>query len=147
MSSDVNEPEESHAPTVVTRYNGSERRRAYRETATHPVKVYDERAEKYFAGRTSNASNEGALLILQRTMPIAAGDRLHVAIAFRREDVVVHQDAMIPSEVVRVAPVDSFTQAVAVRFLEAGALMHESPDASVATVSARPARESVQRAA
>ncbi len=109
------------AATVVTRYVGQERRGIDRDYTTHPVKIYDERADKYFAGRTSNTSRTGALLILQRSMPIAAGDEFCVAIARTADEVVVGQEAMIPAEVLRVTPIDAFTQAIAVRFLvEAG---------------------------
>ncbi len=110
------------AATVVTRYIGRERRGIDRDCSTHPVKIYDERADKYFAGRTSNTSRTGALLILQRSMPIAAGDEFCVAIARTTDEVVVGHNEMIPAEVLRVTPIDAFTQAIAVRFLvEAGA--------------------------
>jgi len=104
--------------TIVTRPVGRERRTNPRDYATHPVKVYDERADKYFAGRASNTSPNGALLILKRTMPIASGDNLSVALARTTDDVVFGQDELIPSEVLRVTPIDAFTQAIAVRFME-----------------------------
>lgn len=105
------------AVTVVTRQVDTERRLADRNCVTHPVKIHDERADKYFAGRTSNTSRNGALLILQRSMPIAAGDEFCIAIARTVNDVVVGQHEMVPAEVLRVTSIDAFTQAVAVRFL------------------------------
>ncbi len=108
----------SEIGTIVTRPIGRERRTNPRDYATHPVKVYDERADKYFAGRASNTSRDGALLVLQRAMPIASGDNLSIAIARTADDVVFGDDELIPSEVLRVTPIDAFTQAVAVRFME-----------------------------
>ena len=110
--------EASEIGTIVTRPIGRERRTNQRNYATHPVKVYDERADKYFAGRASNTSPDGALLVLQRAMPIASGDNLSIAIARTADDVVFGEDDLIPSEVLRVTPIDAFTQAVAVRFME-----------------------------
>ncbi len=113
-------------PTVITtRYAGSERRRAARDTGTHPVKVYDERAEKYYAGRTSNTSETGALLVLQRSVPIAAGDAISVAVARTSNEMVIGQDTLIPSTVVRTMSIDAFTQAVAVRYTDVNILSQE----------------------
>lgn len=122
--------------TVVTRYVGDERRAGARDRSTHPVKVYHETADKYYAGRTSNTSPYGALLVVQRSMPIASGDQLSVAIARTSQDVVMGHDEMIASEVVRVTPIDPFTQAVAVRFAESVVNADYAPEVGLAPQAA-----------
>lgn len=97
-------------------HTGSERRRHDRTCELHPAKVYDERAEKFFGAETCDISVSGALLKVNRTMPVRAGDVFDVGIAWTPSDVVIATEGLTRSRVVRVTPIDRFSQAVAVEY-------------------------------
>ncbi|MBL1218082.1 MAG: PilZ domain-containing protein [Planctomycetes bacterium] len=102
-----------------------ERRSEERWVAVKPAKVYDRRADRYFTAQTCNLSQGGALLKIVRSMPIAAGDPLTITIGEAAEGPVVAQDQMVESKVIRVIPMDPYTQAVAVQYKQAN---HETAD-------------------
>lgn len=123
------------------------RRTGRRRTTVRPAKIFDSRAERYFSARTTNLSDDGAMLIINRSMPIARGDAFEIGIletqpgdtssasasgkaggpedpsdtvgCFSDEGVLKRRQAFRPALVVRVMPIDAHTQAVAVRFNDA----------------------------
>ncbi|MFG0328350.1 MAG: PilZ domain-containing protein [Phycisphaerales bacterium] len=95
----------------------SDRRRHPRRIEIHPAKIYDGRAERFFAGETANVSESGALLKVARTMPIHAGVEIEVGVDVSR-DGILSRRSFLPAQVVRVTPIDRFSQAIAVRFKE-----------------------------
>lgn len=107
---------------------GQDRRTSPRISAAHAAKVFDPRAQRYHPAQTCNVSASGALLKVQRSMPVMSGDRLDVAIdaddATRR---VLALGDFVPSRVVRVMAIDRFSQAVAVQFHAASDLPAEDP--------------------
>lgn len=107
-----------------------ERRSEERWITIKPAKVYDHRADRYFAAQTCNLSVGGALLKVVRSMPIAAGDRLNVTIGDVAEGPVIALDNTVESKVVRVTPMDPYTQAVAVQYRQAN---HNTADLIPAT--------------
>ncbi len=96
----------------------SDRRTARRSEVHWPAKVFAVRADKYFPAETCNTSSSGVLLKVGRSLPVAPGDYLDVALGQEQEHTaVVPRDGMISARVVRVAPMDSLSQAVALHFL------------------------------
>ncbi len=108
---------------------GQDRRMSPRMSVAHGAKVFDPRAQRYHAAQTCNISATGALLKVQRSMPVMSGDRLDVAIdaddATRR---VLALGDFVPSRVVRVMAIDRFSQAVAVQFHAASDLPADQAD-------------------
>ena len=120
-----------------------ERRNSPRVCAVRPAKVYDPRAERYHVAETCNLSATGALLKVHRAMPIAAGDRLEVGILgpARGDSPVLDGRDLLASRVVRVVPMDRFSQAIAVEFAQPDAAT--LPDVSIPfdRAHARPQRQ------
>ncbi len=112
---------ETQIPTVVTTNqirDRKDRRSNNRVIATQPVKLYESLFDRYFSGQTSNISPSGALIIVSRSVPIASGDTVEIAIAQDSLDAVIPKNQMITADIVRVAAVDMHTQAVAVQFMQ-----------------------------
>lgn len=106
-----------------------DRRGHRRRIAIVAAKVYDERAERYFAAETTNVSASGCLLRINRTMPLNRGDRLAVGLAAQPATTwmsgrpgavpsqpVLRKAGLEAATVVRVTPIDPHTQVVAVHF-------------------------------
>ena len=104
-----------------------ERRTARRYLAVHPAKVYDHRAQKYYPAQTSNLSQTGALLKVNRSMPLAVGDELAVGIAAGAGQTILSGDDLARARVVRVIPLDHLSQAVAVTFGQSAAPAQPEP--------------------
>ena len=100
-----------------------ERRASKRRTVIHPAKVYDQRADKYYPAETCNLSDDGALLKINRTMPISRGDTLDIGMATTDTGAVISREGFVTARVVRVTSIDRFSQAVAVQFTAAVPLL------------------------
>lgn len=95
----------------------NERRTSERMQVVRPAKVFDPRAQRYHAAQTCNISAGGALLKVQRTLPVFSGDRVEVMIEAEEEvRRVLSLDDAVESRVVRVMAIDRYTQSVAVQF-------------------------------
>ncbi len=92
-----------------------DRRRFERRTLVKPCKVVHEPSGRPVAGRTSNVSDGGALLCVDASRPMAAGDEVSVGVAWD-DAALIRSDLLLPARVVRVMAVDRHTQAIAVRF-------------------------------
>lgn len=97
----------------------SERRRHPRFPGAHAAKVYVPRALRFAGAETADLSVGGALLRVDRSRSIAAGDEVEVAIA-HGEECVAPAALMRRARVVRVSAMDHYHQAVAVEFADAG---------------------------
>jgi len=100
---------------------GSERRRSARRGLMLQCKLHHCSSSRFIGATTSNVSDGGALICMQRDKPIAAGDRVEVAIDWDKSP-LVQQKAMLPAHVVRVTPIDHHLQAVAVAYDQPAAL-------------------------
>ncbi|MCL4196045.1 MAG: PilZ domain-containing protein [Phycisphaerales bacterium] len=117
-----------------------DRRSSRRISAVHPAKVFDPRAQRYHAAQTCNLSAGGALLKIERSMPVCGGDRLDVMIrADEGTSRLLCLDEAIPSRVVRVMAIDRFSQAVAVQFHAASDAAGDEPVEPVIHTRVRPA--------
>lgn len=99
----------------------ADRRRHPRYPGAHAAKVYLPRALRFAGAETSDLSTGGALLRVDRSRSIAAGDEVEVAIAHGNE-CVAPAELMRRARVVRVSAMDHYHQSVAVEFAEAGEL-------------------------
>jgi len=111
---------EVQIPTVVTTNQNrdkKERRSNDRLIMTRPAKLYESLFDRYYSGQTSNISPSGALIVVSRSIPIASGDSIEVAIAQDSLDAIIPKNQMVTADVVRVTAVDMHTQAVAIQFL------------------------------
>jgi len=125
-----------------------DRRSSRRINAVHPAKVFDPRGQRYHGAQTCNISAGGALLKVQRSMPICDGDRLDVIInADENMTRVLALDEAIPSRVVRVTAIDRFSQAVAVQFHAASDAAGDEPDEPVIHTRVLPTCDRAQRLA
>lgn len=96
----------------------ADRRRSPRRVAVRPVKVFLSEKARYTPAVSSNVSDGGALLRLDRERAIRIGDRVSIAIDWGRSGLIPHQ-SMKEARVLRVIPIDCHHQAVAVRYDEA----------------------------
>ncbi|TVQ32631.1 MAG: PilZ domain-containing protein [Phycisphaeraceae bacterium] len=101
--------------------NGQDRRRSTRRSLMLQCKLHHCSSSRFIGATTSNVSDGGALICVQRDKPIAAGDRVEVAIDWDKSP-LVQQQAMLPAHVVRVTPIDHHLQAVAVAYDQPAAL-------------------------
>lgn len=96
---------------------GAERRGSERITLIKPAKIFDRRADKYFPARTTNISEGGVLLTVNRSMPIHTGDELAVGLSKEEFPAVLAERDFRAARVVRVIPIDQHAQAVALAFI------------------------------
>lgn len=114
----------------TSRAGYANRRESRRRVRITPAKVYDERAERYYPAETTNLSAGGALIKVNRSMPICRGDRLSIGIlrdfdlpeeqsgsAPVRQTSVLRREDFEPATVVRVTPIDPCSQAIAIQFV------------------------------
>lgn len=95
--------------------SGIDRRKHPRQDVVRTCKVLHERFGALLAATTSNVSVGGALLCMERVRPLAAGDRVQVAIDWRGVG-VLEQGALMPARVIRVTAMDHHQQAVAIAY-------------------------------
>ncbi len=125
-----------------------DRRSSRRINAVHAAKVFDPRAQRYYAAQTCNLSAGGALLKIERSMPVCGGDRLDVMIrADENTARLLCLDEAVPSRVVRVMAIDRFSQAVAVQFHAASDAAGDEPDNPVIHTRVLPVADRAQRLA
>lgn len=123
---------------------GQDRRTSQRISVAHAAKVFDPRAQRYHAAQTCNVSAGGALLKVQRSMPICSGDRLDVIIDTEAElSRVLALDEFVPARVVRVSAIDRFSQAVAVQFHAAADTTSEGDSDPIIHTYVKPQRQPV----
>ncbi len=126
----------------------SERRTSERMQVVRPAKVFDPRAHRYHAAQTCNISAGGALLKVQRTLPVFSGDRLEVVIEAEEEvRRLLSLDDAVESRVVRVRAIDRYTQSVAVQFHAGEESAAQEPPDPVIHTRVAPIRGRTQRAA
>lgn len=92
-----------------------ERRRHTRFSVVRSCKVRDRRTLLFSAGKTSDLSESGALIRVDRTRPFAEGDVLELVISWNGER-VLSSEGLLRATVRRVTPIDYHHQAVAVEF-------------------------------
>ncbi len=97
---------------------GCERRAFERLNLERPCKLYIPRIGRYLAGSTWNLSADGALLQLDRPVPLEPGDRLFVGIALTRRQPIFCSADMIEASVTRVLPTDNDSVALALHFVD-----------------------------
>lgn len=95
-----------------------ERRVSERLNLERPCKLYIPRIGRYLAGSTWNLSAEGALLQLDRPVPLEPGDRLFVGIALTRRQPIFCSADMMEAAITRVLPTDNDSVALAVHFVD-----------------------------
>jgi hypothetical protein len=95
----------------------TERREFERLDLQRPCKLYDPASRKYLGGQTRNVSGGGALVELSRPLRLEPGSTVHLGVAYRRRDAVLHGREMIEGRVVRSLHGPE-TSIVAVRYAE-----------------------------
>lgn len=95
-----------------------ERRRHPRINAVRPAKVFLPEALRFAAAQTSDVSESGLLLCVDRARALAPGDMIEVLVPGPGASIAEAKD-MTLARVVRVTPVDHFQQAVAVEYAAA----------------------------
>ena len=78
-----------------------ERREHPRVAAERACKVYDPRSRRYTAGHTIDLSRGGLRLVLQRSLPVDAGDTLYVAVATPHQPTLLTRSDFATAHVVR----------------------------------------------
>lgn len=79
-----------------------ERRAHPRESLTRPCKLYVPRIGRYVSGQTSNLSEGGALVWLDRDGGLEPGDSIFLGVAMLRRQVVLTSSQMHEARVERV---------------------------------------------
>lgn len=123
---------------------GQDRRTSPRIDAAHAAKVFDPRAQRYHPAQTCNVSASGALLKVQRSMPVMSGDRLDVIID-AGEDMqrMLALEDSVPCRVVRVSAIDRFSQAIAVQFNAAADMPATDSDDPIIHTYVKPHHERI----
>lgn len=93
-----------------------ERRRAPRSMVVKHCKVFHRRLARFVGGETSNVSNTGLLLRIDRARPVMVGDEVQVAVAWDQRIQMLPSHSLRSGRVVRVTPIDHHHQAIAVAF-------------------------------
>lgn len=99
----------------MSAYIAEERRRHRRDPVDRPCKMFHRPSLRFWAGRTSNVSEGGALLTLESPRAPEPGDAVDVVIAWSDRP-VLPGDSLVRSEVVRVGESVGDRRTVAVRF-------------------------------
>ncbi len=120
----VERPKSYGQPVDISDMVQCERRTRDRLTLLRPCKVYVPRLGRYLHGSTWNVSPSGALLELDRPVPLEPGDRLFVGVAIKRRQAIFASDDMMGAGILRVLPTDNDCIAVAIHF------DHEEPELS-----------------
>lgn len=92
-----------------------DRRRHERKSQVRACKVCDSKTLHFSPGQTSDISESGALIRVDRARLFGPGDELEVAISEGR-GAVLSRESMVRAIVRRVLPIDYFNQAIAVEF-------------------------------
>ncbi|MGD9691468.1 MAG: PilZ domain-containing protein [Phycisphaerales bacterium] len=100
----------SQSPDLTT-----ERRRHPRIASVRPAKVFVPEALRFAPAQTTDLSEGGALLCVDRSRPLAPGDVIEVLVTPKDPGLSTVSE-MTRARVVRVTPVDHFQQAVAVEY-------------------------------
>lgn len=94
---------------------GKDRRREARLPIERPVKLQCQVTGKYVAGRTSNLSDGGMLIVIDNPSLLVPGQRIKIGVQQTRQDVVLKAGQMTPATVVRSMGIGG-RQTVAVQF-------------------------------
>ena len=118
------------ADTIETQ----DRRACDRVDAVIRCKAHCLRLGRYIAGVTTNVSEAGLLLRIERAPAIAPGDELRIGVAQSGSDALLDSASLRPARVVRVTPIDHHHQAIAVAYTDA-ALTGDRLDAAMRRLS------------
>ncbi|MCA9309709.1 MAG: PilZ domain-containing protein [Phycisphaerales bacterium] len=95
---------------------GQDRRRFSRQSVVRPCTIVDRRNLRPAAtGNTTDLSEGGSLVCVQRERMFAPGDLVEVGIAWGRSPIIA-SDKLVQARVIRVLPVDHHHQALALEF-------------------------------
>ena len=94
---------------------GKDRRAHHRQAIERPCKVFRRDTQRYVAARTCDVSAGGAMLEVQSSRPVVAGERIDVGVAWSRSPILL-EDALIEARVVRVTRIDANRQTIGIRF-------------------------------
>ena len=97
----------------------NERRIAPRTTTVLPAKVFHASLDRYVPCKTTNLSDTGALITIDRSRPLLIGEEIRISLDWSQA-CMCGQDRLRHAHVVRVMPMDAHQQAVALEFLEGG---------------------------
>jgi len=100
---------------MSTTIQAPDRRRHPRELVDRPCKMFHRPSLRFWAGRTTDVSEGGALVTFESPRPPAPGDAIDVVIAWTDRP-VLPGDSLVRSEVVRVKESEGDRRTVAVRF-------------------------------
>ena len=96
--------------------SGKDRRRFSRQSVVRPCKIVDRRSLRpCAAGNTTDLSEGGSLVCVQRERLFSPGDIVEIGIAWGRNPLIA-ADELIRARVIRVLPVDHHQQALALEF-------------------------------
>lgn len=96
-----------------------ERRIAPRHTSVLHAKVFHPTLDRYVPCMTTNVSEGGVLIRIERSRPLMVGDEIRIALDWSQAG-LCGNDRMRTAQVVRVTPIDAHHQAVALQFLNGG---------------------------
>lgn len=100
---------------TTTAPTNADRRRHVRELVDRPCKLFHRPSLRFWAGRTTDLSDGGALLSFESPRAPEPGDAIDVVIAWSDRP-VLPGDSLVRSEVVRVGDAKGDRHQVAVRF-------------------------------
>ena len=96
-----------------------DRRIAIRHTSVLHAKVFHPTLDRYVPCQTTNVSEGGVLISIERSRPLLVGEEVRIALDWSQAR-LCGTDRMRHAQVVRVTPIDAHTQAVALEFLNGG---------------------------
>ncbi len=99
-----------------------ERRQHPRHTVVRHCKVRDGRTASFAPGLTTDVSDGGALIRVDRARPYGPGDEIDIVVSWDDRPVLSSQD-LIRARIRRVQPIDHHHQAVAVEYVRAAAAL------------------------
>ena len=113
-------PPSANSPSLALCID-ADRRTHRRFPVSRPGKIFRRATQQYTPATTCNLSLGGALLEIDTDRPLAAGELVDLAIAYR-EQTILPATMLQPAIVTRVATSPSGRQCVAVRYLDRGTL-------------------------
>ena len=93
-----------------------DRRISPRHTSVLHAKLFHPTLDRYVPCMTTNVSEGGVLIRVERSRPLLVGEDVRIALDWSQAGLCGH-DRMRHAQVVRVIPIDAHHQAVAMQFL------------------------------
>ncbi len=107
--------------------HAQDRRRFARHAVVRPCKIVDARSLRpSAAGSTTDVSEGGSLVSVQRDRMFSPGDQVEIGIAWSRNPLIASEE-MVQARVVRVLPIDHHHQALALEFEQQMELVDSAP--------------------